>query len=406
MNSEAVTNSGAPVLKPAKPEPTPIFGVNEMRLSLWQLVVSAVIVLVFMTLAPRIWTHLERFDTGPDYRIPYPLSSDYWLYQRRANSIPLANTIPVIGDSVVWGEYVLKDGTLTHFLSQESGQPGRFANCGVNGVFPLALEGLIGQYGGAFENCKVIVQCNLLWQSSPKADLSIDTEETFNHEELVPQRFGAVPCYRANAADRMGAFMNTHIGFFGWVNHINSVYFNQESIPKWTLQEDDSNPPRLPNAWKNPLSQIDFKVPPEPIVDPQRGPASKRHRPWTSGGTTPSHFEWVDLNHSLQWHAMQKLVNMLRNRGDDVLVILGPFNEHMIASDQLGEYRSIRDGAAAWFASQRIPCVVPAMLPSNLYADASHPLTAGYALLAKEIWSDPVFEGWVKGSGPIEALPH
>lgn len=381
--------------QPVKSESTPPFGVNEMRLSLRQWLVVTSIGLMFMALAPRIWKHVERFDTGPDYRIPYPLSADYWLYQRRANSIPLANTIPVIGDSVVWGEYVLKEGTLSHFLSLESGQPGRFANCGVNGVFPLALDGLIGQYGGAFYNCKVIVQCNLLWQSSSKADLSIDTEETFNHQELVPQRFGAVPCYRANAADRMGAFMETHIGFFGWVNHINSVYFSQESIPKWTLQEDDSNPPRLPNAWRNPLNAIDFNVPPEPTVDPQRGPASKRHRPWTTGGAAASHFEWVDLTHSLQWRAMQRLVSLLRSRGNEVLVVLGPFNEHMIAADQLAEYRRIRDGAATWFSALRIPCVLPDVLPPDLYADASHPLTAGYALLAREIYADPVFEGWL-----------
>ncbi len=398
MNSEAKNS-------PVKSEASPVFGVNEMRLSLRQWIVAAGIVLVFMALAPRIWTHLERFNTGSDYRIPYPLSSDYWLYQRRADSIDLDKTIPVIGDSVVWGEYVLKDGTLSHYLSQESGQPGRFANCGVNGVFPLALGGLIGQYGGAFRNRNVIVHCNLLWESSPKADLSIDTEETFNHEVLVPQWPGAVPCYRANAADRLGAFMQTHIGFYGWVNHINSVYFNQESIPKWTLEEDDSNPPKLTNAWRDPLGVIDFKVPAEPASDPQRGPASKRHKPWTSTGASPSHFEWVDLNHSLQWRAMQNLVSMLRNRGDDVLVILGPFNEHMIAPDQLAEYTGIRDGAATWFASQRVPCVVPAVLPTDLYADASHPLTNGYALLAKEIWADPVFEGWLGGRGSAHVTP-
>lgn len=262
--------------------------------------------------------------------------------------------------------------------------------------FPLALGSLVGQYAEAFEHAKVIVHYNMLWQTSPKADLSIDTEETFNHEELVPQRPGAVPCYRANAADRMGAFMGTHIGFFGWVNHINSVYFNQESIPKWTLQEDNSDPPRLPNAWRNPLAAIDFRVPPEPAVDPQRGPASRRHRPWAADGATPSHFEWVDLNHSLQWRAMQRLVQLLRDRGDDVLVILGPFNEHMVAADQLAEYRGIRDGAATWFASQHIPCVVPDVLPTDLYTDASHPLTNGYALLARKIWLDPTFINWTR----------
>ena len=239
---------------------------------------------------------------------------------------------------------------------------------------------------GRFDRCKVVVNCNMLWQSSPKADLSIDTEETFNHEELVPQRYGAVPCYRANASDRMGAIAETHLGFFGWVNHLNSVYHSTRRASRngRCMRTIKSSPPRMPNAWRNPLGEIDFKVPPEPAIDPQRGPKSKRHKPWTSDGAAPSRFEWVDLNHSLQWHAMQQIISTLRDRGDDVLVILGPFNEHMISSDQAAEYRSIKDGAKVWFEAQHIPCVVPAVLPSDLYADASHPLTDGYALLAKE----------------------
>ena len=55
----------------------------------------------------------------------------------------------MLGDSVVWGEYVLPDGTLSHFLNQEAGQPDRFVNGGVNGLFPLAQEGLIDDYGHA-----------------------------------------------------------------------------------------------------------------------------------------------------------------------------------------------------------------------------------------------------------------
>ena len=70
-------------------------------------------------------------------------------------------------------------------------------------------------------------------------------------------------------------------------------------------------------------------------------------------------------------------------------------HNHMIADDQLTEYRAIRDGAAAWCASEHIPCVVPEALPSELYADASHPLTNGYAVLAKWVWEDSVFAEWM-----------
>src|SRR5947207_1553612 len=87
----------------------------------------------------------SRLNPACDYRIPYPLSGDYWLYQWRLEQIR-PSSVPVLGDSVIWGEYVRPDGTLTHFLNRESGQPDRFVNIGVNGVFPLAMEGLIREY--------------------------------------------------------------------------------------------------------------------------------------------------------------------------------------------------------------------------------------------------------------------
>jgi hypothetical protein len=38
---------------------------------------------------------------------------------------------------------------------------------------------------------------------------------------------------------------------------------------------------------------------------------------------------------------------------------------------------------------------VPETLPSPLYADASHPLTEGYELLAGRISRDPAFRAWL-----------
>ena len=116
--------------------------VNEVRLNarLWAWVIGIVFVLV--TLTPALWKQVERFDTGPDYRIPYVLSKDYWLYQRRLQPLAATNIL-VLGDSVVWGEYVLPEGTWSHFLNQESGATNRFVNAGVNGLFPIALEGLV-----------------------------------------------------------------------------------------------------------------------------------------------------------------------------------------------------------------------------------------------------------------------
>jgi hypothetical protein len=371
------------------------FGVNEMRLTLRQWLAVLALAAVGVWGVPRCWLRVERFDVGPDYRLPYTLHKDYWLFQQRLAKIADPTSVPVLGDSVVWGEYVRADGTLTHFLNREAGRPERFVNCGINGLFPLAMEGLIDYYGTALRNRKLLLHCNVLWMSSPKADLSQAQEADFNHARLVPQFRPWIPCYRADMAERLSAVVERNVEFLSWVGHVENTYFDQRSIPQWTLAEDDRTPPRRPNAWRNPLAQITFRVPAEPPHDPQRGPASARHKPWTAAATRPTGFRWIGLNASLQWQAFQRLVSLLRSRGNDVFVLLGPFNEHMVAERQRATYRQLRDGIAAWLTENRVPHLVPDALPRELYADASHPLTAGYALLAQRIRQAPRFRVWL-----------
>ena len=135
-----------PITLPKFPEGAVPFGANEVRLNVWHWLLVFGILAIVVLLTPVLWKRLERFRTGPDYRIPYALSKDYWLYGRRLEQIAPTNVI-VLGDSVVWGEYVLPEGTLSHFLNEQFGQTGKFINAGVNGLFPLALEGLINYYG-------------------------------------------------------------------------------------------------------------------------------------------------------------------------------------------------------------------------------------------------------------------
>lgn len=370
--------------------------VNEVRLNARQWAVAVGLISLVMLLTPVVWPRLERFETGPDYRIPYELSKDYWLYQRRLRQESVPTKVFVLGDSVIWGEYVRPEGTLPHFLSKEAGRPDQFVNAGVNGLFPLALEGLIRYYGADIHGRKVLLHCNLLWLSSPKADLQIRKEEKFNHARLVPQFTPRIPCYKADTADRLGVVIEREVGFLAWVNHLQNSYFGQKSILEWTLADDGGDPPAYPNSYKNPLAQITSRVPSAPPDDPLRGPQSARHRPWSSSGSDPAQFEWVDQPSSLQWAAFQRLVMLLRERNNDVLVVLGPFNEHIIAASGKPRYEKLRDGAAAWLAQNSIACLVPEVLPSELYADASHPLTEGYERLARQLFQDERFQKWLK----------
>src|ERR1041385_2330705 len=278
-----------------------------------------------MLLTPALWKKLERLEPAPDYRIPYELSKDYWLYQRRMEQTAVTNVV-VLGDSVVWGEYVRRDGTLSHFLDAQSGQPGKFVHAGVNGLFLLALEGLARNYAGPVRRRKIIVHCNVLWMSSPKADLRTGKEERFNHAELVPQFFPRIPCYKADLNQRLEAVVQRRFNFLKWAAHLQIVYFGQKSIPNWTLADDGANPTHYSNAYKNPLNQITFAIPTEPAVDPDRGPGSPRHKPWSTTGEGATRFEWVALDQSLQWAAFQRLLKLLQTRGNDVLVVVGPFN--------------------------------------------------------------------------------
>ncbi|HEV2393394.1 MAG TPA: hypothetical protein VG146_13660 [Verrucomicrobiae bacterium] len=381
-------------------EKEPPLGVNDVRLNRRQWVFTLLITGLFVLLTPRVWERIERFETGPDYRITYQLSKDYWLYSRWLRHAAQPAKIVVLGDSVVWGEYVLPNGTLSHFLNVTTVETNRFVNGGLNGLFPLAQEGLIDHYAASLRNRKVVLHCNVLWMTSPKADLSAGKEQQFNHSRLVPQFYPRIPCYRADANERLSAVLQRHVEFLSWVGHLQDAYFGQKSILDWTLEDDGAYPPHYPHCWKNPLTQITFRVPSAPAHDPQRGPDSPRHKPWSSEGRGTTSFEWVGLDRSLQWRAFQRVVARLRARGNDVLVVLGPFNEHMVAEDNLEPYREIRAGIAAWLRQEGTPVVIPEVLPSALYADASHPLTAGYELLAKRLLANATFQNWLESPHP------
>lgn len=378
---------------------TMAFGSADLRLTGRQWLCTLAILVPLLGLLPAVWSRIERFDTGPDYRLPYDLSRDYWLYERRIRRESAATNILMVGDSVVWGEYVAPDGTWSGALTRGIGATNgiRFVNAGVNGLFPLAMEGLFAQHTPLSRGRKVILDCNLLWMTSPERDLSSTKQEQFNHARLVPQFSPRIPAYKADAAERLGIAIHNRVPFLAWVDHLQDAYFGQKSIPGWTLAEDGGDPPKRPNVLKNPLAQLRMEVPVAPPIDPDRGTNSPRHHAWSNKPRGNNRFEWVALDASLQWAAFQRTVDSLRARGIDVFVVVGPFNEHLMAEDNVAPCRAMRDGIDAWLTRQQVPHLVAPTLPSELYADASHPLTAGYELLAQEMAADAGFAKWATG---------
>jgi hypothetical protein len=371
------------------------FGSNEVRLKWSQWLAVLVIVGGIILSLPGLWTQWESVPFEENYRVPYSLSKDYWLYRQWLGHVDSEKAVYIVGDSVVWGEYVKRDGTLSAFLNAQSGTDTVFVNAGVNGLFPLALEGLVGHYGAAMVNRRVLLHCNLLWMTSQEADLSSEKEQSFNHPRLVPQFSPEIPCYRASYDERLGVLMERAVPFLSFVNHLQNVYFDQKSLYQWTLADDGDYPPSYPNSYRLPWDVVTFKVPGELDQDPDRGLNSSRHKSWSTTGEGSQNFDWVALDQSLQWGAFQRLIELLVSRNNELMVMLGPLNRHIMSVQNQAVFDERVASVTQWLEQREIQFVAPETLPFDLYGDASHPLTQGYRRLAEGLWSDERFQEWL-----------
>lgn len=369
------------------------FSSNEVRLNIRQWIGVAVIMTVFAIVLPPIWRSLEAFSPPVDYRIPYDLSEDYWLFKQYCRSICGQDKTLVIGDSVVWGHYVNRDQTLSHYLNKvgmnefdNSGEDrfvnsgkdrfvslgkGHFVNLGLDGSHPMALLGLMKYYGRSIKDEKIILHMNLLWLSSEEADLQTEKEFPFNHPRLVPQFKPHIPCYAQSASRRIGIMIERSIPLLQLVRHLQVAYFENTNLPLWTIE----------NPYSNPLSQISIKshrLEKETDVDA---------RSRTTGSQVQQSLPWVEFETSLQWWAFERLLELLQDRGNDVMVVVGPLNEHVLNSESIRRYRELLIKAEHRLKEMNVKYSLIPLLDRDMYADTSHPLPQGYALLAEYIWN-------------------
>lgn len=354
------------------------YGSNDVRLSVRQWLVVVALVCGCLVLVPRVWECLEPFEPSTDYRIPHVLSDDYWLYNRWMEEIVGQNRIPIIGDSVVWGEYVTPVESLSQMLNRHEGGQ-RFANAGLNGSHPLALEGLVDQLGGRVRHRAVILHCNLLWMSSTERDLQSDRELSFNHPRLVPQLVPRIPSYQVPADERLGNIVDRQLNFRGWVHHLRIAHFGNLDLHSWSLE----------HPYRSPVSVIDRSLP-GPDRAPRHDPAS-----WFERGIDRQDFPWVSPSTSLQFQGFQRMLLTLRHRGNSVFVIVGPFNEYLPTDESLKRYNVLQQYVRDWLTEQHVPHLMATAIESEKYGDASHPLASGYDDLAIQICGDAAFQRWL-----------
>ncbi len=357
------------------------FSSNSVRLSGREWVIAAIICLATLYFGPELWGQLGELKVGPDYRLPYKLSGDYWLYDRLCGKACAKYQTVLVGDSVIWGHYVPADATLSHYLNEYSGQD-QFANLGVDGFHPAALWGLVKYYGRDITNKEVILHLNPLWMSNKKQDLQTEKEYRFHHPKLVPQFRPRIPSYKESWSDRVSIVIGRHVDFPAWTSHLRTAYFENMNVPAWTMK----------HPYENPLKAVTLELP----VAKEDHPTDDRS--WNERGMGKRSFHWVELGTSLQWKMFRRTVELLRERDNTVFVLVGPFNEHMIEDESLEAYDEMKDGIEDWLQQNNTPYLMPEPLPGRFYSDASHPLAEGYALLAKQVMEDESFKSTILGN--------
>ena len=268
----------------------------------------------------------------------------------------------IIGDSVVWGEYVTPEGTLSHYLNRQGGQ--HFANLGLGGAHQLALIGLVTHYASAIENTTVVLQCNPLWMSSraPRSArrLGRGVQSSPAHSAVLAAR-AALSGGDFRPACRAG---RSSFPFNQWTNHIQQAYYDRGPIPAWTIV----------HPYEIPFTPLTRGL---PALDHNR---RSEELPWFKTGKAKTHFEWFDeREQSLQFRAFKEVVEVLKRRGNRVFVLVGPLNEHMLADDSLRRYEKVKTWIKEWLEQREIAHAMPPALASEQYGDMSHPLAAGYA---------------------------
>ncbi len=246
----------------------------------------------------------------------------------------------------------------------------------MDGIHPAALTGLLKYYGRDIKDANVILHFNPLWMSSRKHDLQIDKEFHFNHPKLVPQFTPDIPCYKDSYSRRLSAVVERYVTFLSWTSHLKIAYFESMDLSAWTLE----------HPYENPLKAITLQL---PVLNDEQ---SERIS-WKEKTIAKQDFQWVELGTSLQWNFFQRSIEILKARGNTVFVLVGPFNEHMLKGKSIDTYRRMK------IPDLQILCQYICIMGFEHHvavnlsqkADASHPLSEGYAMLAKQLFENESF---------------
>ncbi len=334
-----------------------------------------IILTVLAMMLPKLFPFRENTDFSPNYRIPYELGEDYYLYEMYCQSIPKTKeTIILLGDSVIWGHYVERNESLSAQMNKLPGKAS-FYNAGIDGIHPAAMAGLIEHYGKGLKNRKIILGINLLWLSSSRHDLTGEINNEINHRSLLNQFSHEIPSYHAPVEDKIARVMQRSIPFLAWSLHLKKTVFQNESFYRWSMN----------NPGESPFDFFSCRR-----LNPFRAPEK------FPGKNIKNNVKWVPLSKSYQWSQIKKIMEELHAGNNRVFVLMTPYNTHSLGAESLKKYKNLVKGITQWLKQKSIPYFSPQRLSAPAFKDASHTGKEGYRTIAEELIENRSFKDFMK----------
>lgn len=337
-----------------------------LNLSLRDWLVTALLVTALLAVMPHIPFRGRAPKVEPDYRIPYALSTRYDLYRRYTALCAKQFPTILVGDSVVWGQCALRTQTLAHHLNELTKQP-RFADAGLDGMHPIVLAELLEHHAPALARKDVVVQFDPLW-------MMIDSDPTPKSvQQAMENRPGLVPRLAGDFSGRLKESLEIAVG----------RWFRRSPLAGWAERLADTRMDflawSLDHPYESPLKAISAALP------PSEDSPTMRLGPWSGLPESKLDATWPDLTRHPQWTSFEHILTLLERRGNRVLVLLGPMNEHMMSDAMRNGYQGFRASVEARLAERGVPCFAPPPLRSEHYNDICHPTGAGYEELARAL---------------------
>ncbi|HOW86365.1 MAG TPA: hypothetical protein P5119_10905 [Candidatus Aminicenantes bacterium] len=332
------------------------------------------------------WSRWEKIPVERDYRSSCweERMSDYWAYAQWCRVARAGYPVLLIGDSVVWGQEVPNNETISHAINAELGRD-EVANLGIDGLTNAAMTGLFRHYGRSLRGTRIILEFNPLWMSSPSRDLRGRGKARweFHHPRLVPQLDPRISYYRG-LDERIGYLFDHYLKLPPFVRHLMVNNFENKSVSAWLLE----HPYRLP------LGAISFAA--APMMREKQGLGTA----WSSRkGAGPVDAPFVPAGESLQWEFYLKALRRLKKNGNSVFVLLGPFNSHRLTAPSRERFLAMMSEVKAKLDELGYPYfdATEDLLPSEAFADQCHVLKDGHERLARALVRDAGFAGWLGG---------